>query len=328
MSCTEKKTSKKTLDTKLDTEVKSQSKVSPENIDSLTNLINANPENAELYMQRAELWINKKRLIAADQDLQMAVKLDSLNDTYLLAYGNLSALINNTRKSKNLWETCVKINPENLSCRIKLSELYFFVQEYEKSVKYANEVLKMDRTKYLASFFKGMSILESGDTVRAIRNFQDAVENKPDFIRGLEMLAKIYSEKDDLLAVDYYKAMLNVNPADRTAYFNIAYFYQARKDYENSINYYALASQVDPENSGILYNLGYIHTQLNLNEKALAYFSKAIEINNVDYKSFFARGYLNEVLGNNTKAIEDYSTTLIIKPGYLPASTRLALLKK
>lgn len=297
-------------------------------IDSITALIDENPNNPELYVSRAELWLDNKRVVPAEHDLKKALELDSTNEEYLLALGNHSALVNNTRNSRDLWEKCAAINPKNISCRIKLSELYFFVQDFERSVKYANEVLEMDPTKHLASYFKAMSMLEYGDTTKALRSFHDALEMKPDFSRAVAMLAKVYAEKNDDLAVDYYKNLLSLRPNDKTIYFNIGYFYQQRKAYTKSLNFYALAAKVDPENDGIYYNMGYINSELKEYDKAIDLFTKAIEVNNIAYQAYFARGYIYELKGNHSKANEDYASVLLLKPGYVPANEGIDRLKK
>jgi len=297
-------------------------------IDSLTNIIEQDPNNAKYYMERAELWLNEKKHIPADHDLKKAVELDSTNENYLLAYGNHSALMNNTRLSKMVWEKCANLNPENKSCRIKLSELHFFVQEYKKSITYANEVLKVDKDNHLAYFFLGMSLLETGDTLRAVRSFQNSIENKPDFIRSMEMLASIYTQKNDLLAIDYYKAILNINPNHSHVHFNMGVFFQNRKDYNKSLNFYEIALQLDPENSGVLYNTGFVLQELKQYEKSIKYFSKIVELDKLNFQALFARGYVYELDKRYEMAKKDYQSILLIKPGYGPATARLAELKK
>lgn len=297
-------------------------------IDSLTALIEKDAQNPKLYVARAELWLDNQRVVPAEHDLKKALALDSTNEDYLLALGNHSALVNNTRQSRDLWEKCAALNSQNLSCRIKLSELYFFVQDFERSVKYANEVLAIDPTKHLASFFKGMSMLEYGDTTKALRSFHDALEMKPDFVRAVEMLSKVYADKNDELAIDYYKSLLNLRPNDRTVYFNIGYFYQKRKAFDRSLSFYNLALKQDPENDGIYYNMGYIHTELKEYNRAIDLFTQAIQVNTISYQSYFARGYVYELLGNENKALEDYTSVLILKPGYIPANEGIDRLKK
>ncbi len=297
-------------------------------IDSLTTLIEKDPNNPKLYISRAELWLDNKRVVPAEHDLKKALELDSNNEDYLLALGSHSALVNNTRSSRDHWEKCAALNPKNIPCRIKLSELYFFVHDFETSVKYANEVLAIDPSKHLASFFKGMSLLEFGDTTKALRSFHDALEMKPDFVRAVDMLARIYAEKNDELAVDYYKSLLNLRPTDHTVYFNIGYFYQQRKEYNRSLDFYNLALKVDPDNDGIYYNIGFINTELKAYDRALEFFTKAIEVNNISYQSYFARGYVYELKGNKTKAQEDYSSVLLLKPGYVPANEGIDRLEK
>ena len=94
-------------------------------IDSLTKLIDKEPDRASLYIERAELWINNRMNIPANHDIEKALELEPENEKYLLAFGNHNTLLNDTRKAKEAWTKCSELFPENISCRIKLAELYF-----------------------------------------------------------------------------------------------------------------------------------------------------------------------------------------------------------
>jgi len=297
-------------------------------IDSLTKLIDKEPDRASLYIKRAELWINNRMNIPANHDIEKALELEPENEKYLLAFGNHNTLLNDTRKAKEAWTKCSELFPENISCRIKLAELYFYVQEYEKSVSFSNDILKIDGTNHLAYFFKGMSLLEFGDTVKAIKHFQNSVEYQPDFTRSLEMLASIYAEKNDDLAIDYYKSLLNIQPENKTIYFNMAFYYQKKQNFDKALSFYDLALKLDKSNDGIYYNKGFIYSQLKENDLAIEMFSKAIEQNSNSFVAFFARGYVYELQGENKKAFNDYSTVLLLKPGYPPADDGIERVKK
>lgn len=326
LSCSNKKNDIKGTDTK---SVKQSNKeIFLNKIDSLTALIDKEPDVSSHYIKRAELWINGKRQVPANHDLKKALELEPENEKYLLAYGNHCALINDTRKSKNAWLKCIEVNPENTSCYLKLSELHFFVQDYEKSVSYANEVLKRKPDSHLASFFKGMSMMEFGDTTKAIMHFQNSLEAKPDFSRSVEMLATIYAAKNDELSIDYYKSLLNLQPTNKTIYFNIGYFYQKRNEFDKALTFYDLALKVDPDNDGIYYNKGYILTEKKEYDLAIDMFTKSIEKNQNSYVALFARGYIYELQNKFDLAFSDYSTVLILQPAYKPADEGMRRVKK
>mgnify|MGYP000027897338 CR=1 FL=1 len=288
-------------------------------LDSLNELLELHPEDASLYMERAKWFLEQRNYGRADLDLQKALDLEPSNTKYLLAYGNHMLFTNQSRKAKDVWLICAEVDSSNVSCRLKLAELYLLVQQYDDVFKYSKEVSNLAPEKHMPYFYTGMAFMEKGDTARAIHSFQTSLEKKTDFLRGMEQLAHLYGLKGEYIAVDYYNNMLNLDPNRSLTYFNLATFYQSKGEYEKASSIYLLGLQLAPENAGMYYNLGFVYTSMKEFDKAQLAFTNAIKFDDVYFEAYFARGYVYTQLENNKKALEDYKSCLLLKPGYLPA---------
>ena len=95
--------------------------------DSLNNWIADHPSDADALAARAQYYIQQKNLKYAYADAQAAFKLDTLNPNVLLVWGDIHFLTNKTRVSRDAWETCIRLDKQNVDCRLKLAELYNIV---------------------------------------------------------------------------------------------------------------------------------------------------------------------------------------------------------
>lgn len=296
--------------------------------DSISNLIKSNSSNPELYVLRAEEYLKNNQLILADVDFKKALSLDSNNTKYLFGYGNLKMITNQSHEASKIWEKCSRLDKENISCRLKLSELYLYIQDYEKTIKISNEILKIDNNKDIAYFYKGVALAEAGDTIRGLNSLQEALRLNPDNFNISDVIASIYSSKNNTLAIDFYKSLQKKFPNNSKPFFDLAYFYHKRKDWKNAISYYEKANQINPEDGESYYNLAFSYSQLKEYPLAITNFTKSSELLKNNLKAIFARGFMYELSGNTKKAIEDYTLCTIINIKFNPAHEGLERLKK
>ena len=304
----------------------------PNTLQELHQKISQDSLSAELFVERAKLYVEQNSGLKAYLDLQKAVKLEPKNERYLLALGNSAFRVNETRASKEAWETCLELNAENVSCRLKLAELYYFVKEYKTCVDFCNQVLEINPEKPSAELYKGLSFMETGDTLKAISSLQRAVEIQPNFTKAMGVLAQIYASKKDPLAVDYYNLLLSHDSLRADVLFNKAYFYQQTEQFDLAMNFYEQASQLEANYLGVNYNMGYLYSIKKEYNKAIESFTKEIAFHpgivDMTTKSYFARAYMYELLGNFGKAQSDYKSTLMLNPKYIPAQQALTRIKK
>ena len=103
-----------------------------------------NPNSAELYDKRANIYISLKQFNEAVNDAKRAIKLDSTKADFYMTLVDAYYTQNNTRLAKELLEIIQKKFPENVDALLKLAEIYYIVKQYQKGIDYVNKALKIN----------------------------------------------------------------------------------------------------------------------------------------------------------------------------------------
>lgn len=282
------------------------------------------PSNAALYNKRAQIYVSLRQLPEAMYDVKRALSLDSTKAEYYLTKADVLFSQNNTRQSKETLELIAKRFPTNTEALLKLAELYFLVQDYQKAIDYVNSALKIDETIAKGYYIKGSIYRESGDTARAISSLETATEQNNRYIDAFYDLGVIYAARKSPLAMDYYKTVLRLDPSHEQAGYASAKLLQDFGKYDEALLGYEQLVKQHPSCEHCYYNLGAIHLEVKKDpKKALGYFTKAIEIDPNYADAYFARGYTYVKLNDKESAKADYNMCLKIRPNYTEAIIQL-----
>lgn len=292
--------------------------------DSLNNFIAENPNNVDALIVRSRKYMKSQNLKYAAADASAALDIDSNNANVLLLWGEINYLSNQTRLSKNAWERCIKIDPQNVNCRLKLAELYNIVQEYNKSQKLVDQALEIDNSNAVAFFIKGMNIRDmKGDTTTALQYFQRAIDLDNNYVAALDMMAVMLSLKGDSLSLLYFNRILEIDPNNYPTYYNRGLFHLKKQNWNEAVKDFTTCTQLKKTDVESLFNLGYIHLQLRNFDIARDYFSQAIDIQPANHRALYGRGYAWEMLGDVTNAERDYREALRYNPQHQPSKIAL-----
>lgn len=297
-------------------------------IDSLELLIEKEPNNARAFARLSLLELEARDLQASQVAANRAIRLDS-NDTYVLeTYGDVFFVLNQTRKSRDVWIRCAELDEENIGCRLKLAELYFAVRNYKPALDWLNEVLLIEGRNSNALFLKGNIFKEMGDTANAIKFIQSAIDVKPDYFEAYEQLGVIYAAKDDSLAVIYYDRAIELRPNEPNTYYNLGVYHQQQEEWNRALEAYASAVQIDQKHFNSHYNMGYINVLLSVWNQGAVHFTDALNAKPDFYQAYYGRAYCFEMLGDVTRAKEDYEKALTMKVDYQPAKEGLSRVER
>lgn len=290
--------------------------LSPE-IAKLNKEIALNPEDPELYNKRAKLLYEKEKLDEAFADIRTALNLDSSKADYFLTLSDIyfgKGKIKNCRQSI---EKAMNLEPENTDALVKYAELQLYFEEYKSTLEYIEKALAIDKLNAKAYFMKGMAYKLSGDTARAVLNFQTTVDQDPEYYHAFIQLGLLYATKHSKLAEDYYNNAIKLNPKSIEAHFDLAIFYQDDSLYDNAIIEYNKVLEINPKYKQAHYNLGYLHlVYLLVYDQAVLHFTNAIACDPEYAEAYYNRGYSYELLGNIASAKADYDKALELRPNY------------
>jgi tetratricopeptide (TPR) repeat protein len=292
---------------------------SPE-LKSVNSEILKSPANPALYNHRARIYMQLNQLQEAVNDARRAIRLDSTKADYYLTLVDAHFARNETRPAKDILESMEKKFPGNVETLLKLAEIYYLVQNYQKGIDYVNKALKIDEHLAKAYYIKGTIYRESGDTSKAISSLETAAEQDNRYEDAFYDIGIMYAARKNPVALEYYNNALRINPENPNTLYARARLLQDLGRIDEAIAAYEKITSENPDCENCFYNLGAIWLEVKKDpKKALGFFTRAIEINPSYVEAYFARGYTYTKLKDKESAKADYNMCLRITPNYNPA---------
>ena len=273
--------------------------------------------NASAWFAKGKYYMNRKDYDQSIAPLERATQLDSTKKEYYLSLADACYFANQTFGTKTALEKLVALYPEDETGNFKLAELMFYVKHYDDAMKYASKVTKINPENLQGYFLQGMIQKEKGDTAQAIKFFTICTDKNAKNYDAYMQLGILNSAKRNKIALEYFNSALKLNPNSTEAEYAIAMYYQELPDYDKAIETYTAMIQKNPNNRDALFNLGYIH-QVNLNvpKQAIKHYNDLIAKFPQDYKAIYNRGVCFEKLGDINAAKLDYQKAIDIMPSY------------
>ena len=293
-------------------------------LDSVSAFLQDNPNNTDALAFRAGLYLEQKNLPYAKADMEAVLELDSNHVEGLLRKGEVYFIGNQTRISKEAWERCIQVDPDNIPCRLKLAELYSIVQDYDRCISFADAVIERDDQNAMAYYIKGLALRDKkGDTTLALKYIQKSIDLNPTFVPALDMAGVLHMGLGSGLAGGYFQRVIDQDPNNAKAYYNLGMFHLASKDYNPAIAAFTSCGQLNPNDPEPFFNLGYIHLELNMLTEARSYFGQSIRAQEVNFRAYYGRAFAAERAGDLTNAEKDFRKALEYNPSHTPSKEGL-----
>ncbi|MFN5325235.1 MAG: tetratricopeptide repeat protein [Bacteroidota bacterium] len=298
-------------------------------LEAINKKLAEDPNNPILLHQRAKYFIERKRFEDALADMQNAIKIDSSKSEYFVTMADISIAANRSFNAKIFLERAIAIDPNNDKASLRLAELNFLVRKYPESLEILNGLLKKDKGNTTAWLMRGFIFKENGDTNQAVSDFRSAVEADADFYDAHMQLGMIFQLRNDPISEGYFTNALRVRPKSEEALYGRGLWYQEHGKYDQAIKDYTAILQINPKNKIAHFNLGYVHQiYLKVYAEAVKHYSRAIESDPQYAEAYFNRGLCFELLGNLQSAQADFKTAMVHRPGYRLAEEGLSRVSK
>lgn len=326
--------SKKNIDNKT-----TDSTLKQTDIDEINEAIKKDPNNLNLFHQRAYTYQKKGDIKSAVKDMERILSIDSTTSAYTISAGEFYFQDEQYDKSKRLYEKALIIEPDNEEANLKLAEIQFLLGDYKTTVELIDHVLKINQYNQTAYLMKGYVFLRGKDTVKAASSFETARELDGDTYTPNIELGKLYEKVNPKRAIQYYNNAIDIAPLNPEAFYHRGYLYQTIGDFKNAINSYELIIKIS-ENTPIkstyeyafiqqsYYNLGYINILEEKYEDAIKMFDIAVNLNPADANAIYNIGLCYEAIGNTALAKEYYQTALQANPQHDGAARSFGNLNK
>jgi tetratricopeptide (TPR) repeat protein len=295
----------------------------------LNKKIEGKANDADLYHQRAEIYIALREINQALNDINKAIQLIPGKPGYYNTLSDVYLLMGQPLNCEESLQKALSVDPNNVAASLKLANLYLIIKDYQKTYQYVKQVLTLDKTNAPAHFTRAMALLEDGDTARAIGDLMDAVRLNQAYFEAYMQLAELYSVRKDPITAAWLNNALKIRPGNTAALYMLGMYYQESGQYPKAIGTYEILGKTDTTFKDAPYNIGYINlVYLQDYQTAVIYFTKAVARDPQYAEAWYNRGLSYEQLGNYQKAYDDYQKTLKLKVNYEKAVAGLNRLDK
>ena len=286
-------------------------------IEAIDNFIVEDSLNADLYVQRARVYLAKEQVGSAIKDINTALSVDRKNVDALLTLADIYYALgdeDNIMLTLNKASEYAPLDPRPI---VKLSELSFLQGNPQLANAYIDKALELDRFNPRAYFMRGMIALSENDTAVAMKNFMTARVQKDDFIEPKIQIAHIYAAQGDTIAKSFFEEAIRMSPEDYSIYYDFAMYLQDNGFPYLALDYYDKLLEMMPNNPTFIYNKGYVYlVYLSENDRALDCFNKVLELDPSSVSALFNKGRTYEQMGDYINAKNIYRQILRDNPDY------------
>ena len=325
----------------------------------LNELFEIEPNNAEIYIQKANIFSKTDRHQKSIEVLKRALELThDQADVYNLI-GMEFLFIEDYSNAKVNFMKCLELDETDYSALYNVIYCFDFLNEHQQAVDYLN--LFLDKNPYsevawhqvgkqyfdlkmyekaLAAFefaiisddhFIG-AYLEKGKVLEKLGRYNEAIENYQITLKlddptsfAYLRLGKCFEKLGlDDNAIKYFKQCVKEDPLLDKGWLSIVNYYLTRLDYQNALSFIEKATEIDADNALYWKKYATINKQLNFIEEAEYGYRRAIELGNYELSTWIERCDVLIQLGEIEAAILNVENGLEFYPQNVDLEYRLA----
>lgn len=317
----------------------------------LNELYSLEPNNEEIYIQRANIFSKRDNHEKAVEQLKIALKLtDDYADIYNLM-GMEYLFMDNLELAKESFIKCLEEEPEDQAALYNVVYCFEFLDQNEAAIEYLENYIngnpyseiawhQVGRLNYglknyeqaLRAFdyatlidedFLG-AFMEKAKTLERLKKYEDAIES---YNRTLELddetpfallrIGKCYEKLGKrATALKYFHKTVHLDPLLDKAWIAITDFYVRQKNFQKALFYINKALVIDDQNRFYWKRYASINKELNFFEEAEIGYRKAVEFGDAQLDTWLFWVDILQFLGEFDSAI----LTLLQATEFFPES--------
>jgi len=325
----------------------------------LSPLFEIEPNNEELYIQKANIYSKKDEHQKAIEIFKRAVEIsDDCADLYSLI-GMEYLFLDKFQEAKLNFIKCLELNIEDYSALYNIIYCFDFLDDTSGVISYltnyleknpycevawhqlgkqynkTNEMLKAvtafdfaiisDET-FVGAYLEKAKVLENLNRFgEAIENYKItlAIENSNPF--ALIKIGYCFERLDKLeLALKHYQKSVEEDPALDEGWMRITRLFYSKKKYSKALYYINKAIKIDSENSSYWKLYSNINERLNKLEEAELGYKKILELGDIELNIWLSRGDILIKLHEYEAAYFNFSQALEYHPNNEELEFRLS----
>jgi len=327
----------------------------------LEELHQIEPNNEEIYVQRASILSKKDKHQAAVDALKIALAYSDNQSDILAMIGMEYLYLDNFDNARLNFAKCLEVDFEDYSSLYNVIYCFDMQNQHKEAVEYLNDFIDKDPYSEVAwhqlgrqyfvlkqykdalrafdyaviidEFFVG-AYLEKAKTLEKLKRHEEAIENyltttKLDdptafaYYRIGECYDKL-NTKD--LALQYYKKTVNEDPLLDKGWLALTKLYIDEKNYQKALYYINKALTIDDTNTLYWRLFSEINLKLNLFEEAANGFYKCLENNDDNLDIFIGLSDILNFIGDFQDSFNVMIKALRMYPNHAEVEYRLGCL--
>ncbi len=160
--------------------------------------------------------------VEARKHFEQSLVLNANDNAIYYNLGNLCLNMGDISAAKHNFETCLSLNPEHLYALIRLGNLEQKQENYEIAKEYYLRAKELDNDNSLVYRQIASICLAQNDTKQAEKFLQGALKHNSQDDIALQMLSKLYLEKDAKLAESLIRHSINLRPNRKNSWLILA----------------------------------------------------------------------------------------------------------
>ena len=325
----------------------------------LSPLFEIEPNNEELYIQKANIYSKKDQHQKAIEIFKSAVEIsDDCSDLYSLI-GMEYLFLDKFQEAKLNFMKCIELDLENYSALYNIIYCFDFLDDSDGAIVYLTNYLEKNpycevawhqlgkqynTTKELLKAVTAFDFaiisdetfvgayLEKAKVLENLNRFEEAIENYEITLAientnpfALIKIGYCYEKLEKLeLALQYYLKAVEEDPALDKGWMRITKFFNSKKEYLKALYYINKAIEIDSENSSYWILYSNINERLNKLEEAERGYKKTLELGDVELNIWLSRGDILIKLGEYEAASFNFTQALEYYPNSEELEFRLS----
>lgn len=297
-------------------------------IKSITEKINNDRNNPELYFERSQEFFRMQKILPAFKDIERALELDPNNKTYLFYKADLLLADGYATGSKDALLKILSFDPLNKEAITKLAKVYLYMKDHQNSLMQVKKLIDLDKSNFEPYFIAGLNYKELKDTAKAIEQFKMALQYKPDMYDAYMQLGLLTSAQKSQFATQYFDNAIRIDSTIPESYYAKAKYFQDINNFKEAKATYRKLITISPQHANAFFNMGFIYILEDSIPKAKKYFDYAIKVNPIYADAYYYRGLCEYELGEIEYAKSDLTQCLALDPDNDKAQSLLNTINK
>lgn len=265
----------------------------------------------------------------AERDYQRALTLKPANIPTLLRLGSLELTLNRPDAARQWFTKAMSPQNPSAAALAGLGKVALLERQYAAALKYFNQALAREPQAssihyQLAMTYRGLGDLaHMQEQLQARGNVEPAIQDTLlDEINVLKQGKFGLLERGNTAmregrfsdAVDAYRQMVRLDPADPVSYKFLGVALARSGQPDEALKQYARALQLDPKNATVHYNTGILLIEAGKEEQAIAHFQQALQLDPGLVAAHFQLANLLMRKGKDADAEREYGVVVSLEP--------------